>query len=88
MVSADEFSSRSRKHLYQLLYYADESGIGARSEVRACCLTDAVEVALADPLARTVDIWEDGEFAGRFTREPLGTGHVSVFGGRHFPIHP
>ena len=64
---------RRRKHEYRLMYYANKRGVGKRAELSAECITAAIEFALSDRSRRSVDIWEDGEFACRLQRDILDT---------------
>ena len=62
---------RQAKHQFRLLYYANKRGVGKRTEFSADSVTAALEFALSDPSRRSVDIWEDGEFACRLQRDIL-----------------
>jgi hypothetical protein len=53
------------------MYYANGRGVGKRAEFSAACISAALEFALSDASRRTVDIWEDGEFACRLQRDPV-----------------
>src|SRR5688572_20674992 len=59
----------TKKRQYRLLYYANELGEAKRTEFAAPSLVVALELAASDPFSRTVDIWEDGQFNCRLTRE-------------------
>ena len=59
---------RPANHQYRLMYYANEHGLAKRTEFAAPSLTQAIEIGLSDTSARTIDIWEDGEFACRLSR--------------------
>ena len=60
---------RSAKHQYRLMYYANTCGVEKRAELSAECISAALEFAMSDQSRRTVDIWEDGEFACRLQRD-------------------
>jgi len=62
-------SATPRKHRYRLHYQANAHGIAKQIEMNASQITEAIEFALSDPLARAIDVWEDGEFACRISRE-------------------
>ena len=53
------------------MHYANEHGVAKRSEFCAASLSQAIEIGLADPFARTIDIWEDGEFSCRLSRDRI-----------------
>jgi hypothetical protein len=59
-------------HQYRLMYGANEFGMAKRTEFAAPWLSQAIEIALSDPCARTVDIWENGEFMCRLSRGRSG----------------
>ena len=59
----------TKKRQYRLLYYANELGEAKRTEFAAPSLVVALELAVSDPFGRTVDIWEDGQFTCRLSRE-------------------
>jgi hypothetical protein len=62
-------SHRPPKHQYQLLFYASESGLAKRVEISAQHVNSAIEFAISDRSQRTVDIWEDGDFLCRVSRD-------------------
>lgn len=54
---------------YRLKYYENEKGVEKAVEFSAAGFSDALALALDDPAERTVEIWEDGEFALRISRD-------------------
>lgn len=60
-------------HQYRLMYYANEHGVAKRTEFAAASLPQAIEIGLSYPFVRVIDIWEDGDFACRLSREPTWT---------------
>lgn len=60
-------------HQYRLIYYANEHGLAKRTEFAAASLSRAIEIGLSDPFIRPIDIWEDGEFACRLSRDQSRT---------------
>ena len=60
---------RPARHHYQLMYYANEQGVAKRTEFAAASLPQAIDIGLSDSSARTIDIWEDGEFVCRLSRD-------------------
>jgi hypothetical protein len=80
MVSVDQRGSpirtarRRTAHQYRLMYYANEHGVAKRTEFAALSLDRAIEIGLSDHSSRTIDIWEDGEFACRLSRDSSETG--------------
>jgi hypothetical protein len=65
-------------HQYRLMYVANEFGMAKRTEFAAPSLSQAIEIALSDPCARTIDIRENGEFVCRLSRGRSGkdAGHL------------
>jgi hypothetical protein len=79
MASVDQRGSpirtagRKAAHQYRLMYYANEQGEAKRTEFAAPSLDRAIEIGLSDHSSRTIDIWEDGEFACRLSRDASET---------------
>lgn len=64
--SPDEAASRQRRR-YVLIYHRNEMGLAKRIEFEAGSAELALQFALADPMSRTIDVWEDGELAFRLS---------------------
>lgn len=67
--AVSEGPRRRSKHEYTLLFRASGQGVAKRVELEAGSADSAVDLALADRARRTVDIWQDGEFLCRVSRD-------------------